>query len=303
MRYKLPTKKELEAIRNMPTKKILKAYKKCLDSGEYKLAKRLMWIAGYWKKELFCLTYMPDMVTAPFKPYHLQILDAIPNGVRNRNINILAPRNSSKTTLVTLVYPLHRILYAPFDKIMGFYVEKFIVQIHQSTPKMVRRMRMLADQFKKNSLIKRDFGDRSDHDDVWAKDEFRVMLGMKDEVAIVVGLTRGTEIRGENVDFVRPTLVLIDDIDVIKDLQNPDLREEDRSWFFSDVMPAGVPNITNFMFIDTLKHEDALSANLRENPAWRTIFLRAFEEPAKLKPHPTQESLWERWGKHLRKYR
>ena len=295
MALKLPTRKEIEAVGDMDKEKIGEKYKELMLSGEKQLARKLGWIAGYHHKHMFIKLYFPKLATHPFRPYHLQILDAIPNGQRNRNVNILAPRNSSKTTLCTLIYPIHRILYAPFDVIMGYYVEKFIVILTQNEDKMVRRMRELMDGFEKNMKIKRDFGDRATDTGVWAKNEFLVRLGINNECAIVVGLTRGKPIRGENVRFVRPTLIIIDDVDDVEELRNAQSREKDQSWFFSDVMPAGVPEITNFLFIDTLKHELALSAMLMDNPAWHTIFLRAFENPKQLKPHPTAEHLWERW--------
>ncbi|MCY4129736.1 MAG: hypothetical protein OXG15_10930, partial [Gammaproteobacteria bacterium] len=301
MARSIPTKEEIEAVRDKPKEELKALYLQLVKDGENELAEHIEFIACYWHLDWFILRYIPKLATKPFKKYHLDILNAIPHGQRNRNINILAPRNSSKTTLTTLVYPLHRILYSPFDKIMGHYIEKFIVIMTQNKGKMFRRMRTLMNELEKNTLIRDDFGDRSAETGAWSNEEFLVRLGIGDvgtkeeECCAVLGLTRGMEIRGENVDYVRPTLILIDDIDVVDELRNPANREKDRDWFFADVMPAGVPEITNFMMIDTLKHEEALSANLMKNPAWYTIFLRAFSKPINLKPHPTAEPLWEKW--------
>ena len=296
-----PTREILEEYRDIPKEKLVETYQLLLSQGEDEAAEQHICYSCYWHRDLFILIYIPKLATHPFKDYHLDILDAIPHGQRNRNINILAPRNSSKTTLTTLVYPLHRILYAAFDEVMGYYVEKFIVILTQNKGKMFRRMRLLMDEFEKNTLIREHFGDRSWETGAWSNEECRVRLGVgkvgtaEEECCAILGLTRGMEIRGENVDYVRPTLILIDDIDVVDELRNPNNREKDRDWFFGDVMPAGVPQITNFMMIDTLKHEESLSANLMKNPAWYTIFLRAFDNPSKLKPHPTAEEFWEKW--------
>ena len=292
-----PSREELEIYRDIPRDKIIKTYIDLMNNGEINLARKLRCYASYWDRILFVYFYMTKWATSPFKDYHDDILHAIPHGARDRRINILAPRGSAKSTMCVLVYPLHRILYAPFDEVMGYDIEKFIIVITVSEGKMKTRfrdlMRPLSDPDSYRN-IHDDFGDRSDTG-VWSVSEFHARLGIDDEIAVVRGMSRGKEVRGELEDGSRPTLFLIDDIDSVEDLLNPESRAKDQDWFFAGVMQAGVPEMSNFIMIDTLKHEESLAAIMRGRAAWETIFLRAFDEPPMLKPHPTAEPLWEQW--------
>lgn len=294
----LPSRTELETYRDIPREKIVATYLELVDAGENKLAQRLRYLASYWYKDLFIFFYLPKWATAPFKQHHRDILHAIPNGVRDRRINILAPRGSAKSTLCALMYPLHRILYAPLDSVMGYEIEKFIIIITVSEGKMKARLRDIMRPLSDNDsyrTLHQDFGDRSKDTTVWSNSEFHARLGIDEEIAVVRGMSRGKEVRGELEDGSRPTLFIIDDIDSIEDLLNPENRAKNEDWFFSGVMQAGVPEISNFIMIDTAKHEESLAMILQQRPAWETIFLRAFEQPPKLKPHPTAENLWEKW--------
>ena len=293
-----PSREELEAYREIPKEKVITTYVELMKIGETDLAHRLRCYASYWHRDLFMFFYMAKWATAPFKDYHVEILHAIPHGVRDRRINILAPRGSAKSTMCALVYPLHRILYAPFDQVMGYDIDKFIIIITVSEGKMKARlrdiMRPLADK-SSYPAIHDDFGDRSKDTMIWSSAEFHARLGISDEIGVVRGMSRGKEVRGELEDGSRPTLFIIDDIDSVEDLLNPQSREKDQDWFLAGVMQAGIPEMSNFIMIDTLKHEESLAALNRERPAWETIFLRAFNEPEKLRPHPTAEHLWEEW--------
>ena len=293
-----PSRDELEAYREIPKEKVITTYVELMKTGETGLAHRLRCYASYWHRDLFMFFYMAKWATAPFKDYHVEILHAIPHGVRDRRINILAPRGSAKSTMCALVYPLHRILYAPFDQVMGYDIDKFIIIITVSEGKMKARlrdiMRPLADK-SSYPAIHDDFGDRSKDTMIWSSAEFHARLGINDEIGVVRGMSRGKEVRGELEDGSRPTLFIIDDIDSVEDLLNPQSREKDQDWFLAGVMQAGIPEMSNFIMIDTLKHEESLAALNRERPAWETIFLRAFNEPEKLRPHATAEHLWEEW--------
>ena len=290
----IPSKRLLLSYKDMQPGKIMCQYLELIRRNKFKQAEMVKNYASYWHLDLFIYFYLPEIATHPFADYHREILNAIPHGTRNVRINILAPRGSAKTTMTTLVYPLHRILYAPFDVLMGYPTEKFILIITFSEENSMDRIRSLMYVLETNDRIKEDFGDRRSPT-LWGVKGMHVKLGTDDAVCYVKPVTRGQQIRGKLFFNTRPTLIIIDDIDEVLLLQNPNNRMNDQSWLFSDVMPAGEPEMTNYILVDTLKHEESLASLLRERPGWRTIFLRAVESPEQIRPHSTAEQLWARW--------
>ena len=287
--------KEFMSYKNRTDGEIVDRYYNLIKEGNHNAARRLRCYASYWHLHLFIYFYLEDLATSPFADYHKTILNAIPHGERNRRINILAPRGSSKTTLLTLVYPLHRILYAPFDAILGYHTEKFITIITFSETNAKNRLRGMIYVLETKKEIRADFGERRQKGATWGVKEFFVRSGIGDELIYVLGVTRGGEVRGNVFYNARPTLIILDDIDKVDLLLNPENRAKDQDWFFASVMPAGEPGVTNFIVIDTLKHEESLAALLMDRAGWRTIFLRAIISPQEIKPHPTAETLWKKW--------
>lgn len=287
--------KEFLSYQHRDENEIVSRYFELLSEGAHESARRLRCYASYWHLNLFIYFYLEDLATSPFEDYHKKILHAIPHGKRNQRINILAPRGSSKTTLLTLVYPLHRILYAPFDQIMGFHHEKFIVIITYSEANAKNRLRGLTYVLESKRDIISDFGRRRKKGETWGVKEFFALTGIGDELIYVLGVTRGGEVRGNVFYNARPTLIILDDIDKVDLLMNPENRAKDQDWFFGAVMPAGEPEVTNFIVIDTLKHEESLAAILQDRAGWRTVYYRAIISPANVKPHPTAEDLWKQW--------
>lgn len=90
---------------------------------------------------------------------------------------------------------------------------------------------------------------------------------------------------------VRPELILVDDFEDDKEVDNEDLRGNLRKWFYSALMPFTSSDRPNpktgrwlnsqfrngggppwrFIFVDTLKHEDALLAHLLQDSVWRSM--------------------------------
>ena len=267
----------------------IKIYSKLVREGKPDQAESFIHRAAYWNPVLFMQFYMSDTASVPFAPHHYQILKAIPNGTRNRRINILAPRGSSKTTLMTRVYVLHRILYYQFDQEMGFPEERFILIITHAEENSHARIQSLIDDIETNPHIQRDFGD------IRGKRRWGVSNIITSTGFQITPLTRGKKIRGSLAGNFRPTLIILDDIDDVKALQNPDNRSDDQDWFFAAVLQAGQIGKSNFVLIDTLKHEESLANLARQRPSWRTLFFQAIQQPDKIMPHPTAEELWKQF--------
>jgi phage terminase large subunit-like protein len=70
-------------------------------------------------------------------------------------------------------------------------------------------------------------------------------------------------------------LIVVDDLEDKKSVQNEELRKELKKWFFSDVLNSVDRGKKNWkiVVIGTLLHEDSLLSNLMEDPTWHHVHL------------------------------
>ena len=89
----------------------------------------------------------------------------------------------------------------------------------------------------------------------------------------LVGRGSGQSVRGINFMNKRPDWIIFDDIESEESAGTKENRDKLKNWFFGNVMPAGIPGKTEFTFIGTPLHEDALLMNLVDSDTWLTIQL------------------------------
>lgn len=247
--------------------------------------------AGYWRIPIFMKEFLGDYASAPFGRHHHEIFDGIPRGARGRYVNVLAPRGSGKSVTMAVIYPLHRICYRAYDELMGFEPDPFILIISKSYQMAASRVVSIKQELELNEVLREAFGNLVGKE-YWGERRLLTVNGVQ-----VVPLGRGGQIRGSLVRHVRPSLIISDDLDDPETVENPEVREKDRKWFDTDLIRAGaLDGSTNFINIDTVKHEEATASVLRDRAGWRTLFYRAIEKPADLW-HPTAEGLWKEWEK------
>ena len=224
-----------------------------------------------------------------FKDHHIEILNALKPGACGQKINVQAPRGSAKTTCMAVWFPLFRICYKAFDEAMGVSPEEFILITARNFDMAKHRLRDISRIIEENALIRQDFGDLTGR--VWMKEEIETSNGVK-----LKPNGRGQSPRGALIGDARPTLQIADDLEDPKRCLNPELRDEDEEWFYTDWMFAGDlgENRTNYVVIDTNKHPESLSEKLRGNPDWRTLHYKAIIHPEDLY-HPTAEHRWRQW--------
>lgn len=232
--------------------------------------------------------FLSDYVSAPFSRFHREVLGCIGRGERGVRRNIVAPRGVGKSTCMAVVYPLHRICYRAYDELMGFSPDTFILILSKSESMARSRVLAIRSELESNDVLRRAFGDLVGAP--WGAR--RLVTG---NGAQVMPLGRGGQIRGSLFRHVRPSLIISDDVDDAETVENADVRMKDRRWFDTDLLRAGaLDGSTNFINIDTIKHEEATASVLQGRSGWRTLFYRAIEHPADLW-HPSAEETWKRW--------
>jgi len=82
----------------------------------------------------------------------------------------------------------------------------------------------------------------------------------------------GQQVRGLNWRNKRPDLIIFDDPENRKLIKNENNRSENLTWFMDDVSKCVDTFANNYkmLYLDTLKHPDALPAHIEEMASWKT---------------------------------
>jgi len=215
-------------------------------------------------------TFFPRRFNKEFtKAVHDPILHRIDND--SNKVCVAAPRGWGKTSIVALALMARYILF----RLCGF-----IVYINKSETAAVMQTDNLKRELVTNQIIKHFFGNVKTKS---AAGEMEEQFSRKAWVGydtLVLPRGAGQQVRGVIFKDDRPGLIVVDDLEDKDKLLNDELRKQDRTWFFADVMEA-VPQIHmnwKVVYIDTLKHEDALLQYLLNAPDWDSIRLESCDD-------------------------
>ncbi len=238
----------------------------------------------FWSPQAFAKKFCSEYMSASFGKHHHQIFNTLLPGDTAKRINILAPRGSGKSTCIAVILPLHAIYFKNCYQKLGIEPYHFILilsRTHAVAESRVRDIKHKIESDKRFTHIK-------------CNGTVKRLL-CNNGTQLIVAKGRGAQLRGELFKNHRPDLIISDDLDDPETLKNPTVRAKDQLWFDSDLMQAGkIDRTTNFINIDTLKHPEAIAANLQKRPQWTAHLFRAIEEPADLW-HPIHEQQWKQW--------
>lgn len=209
----------------------------------------------------------PDTFYAEFSPLHDQIINAFDSD--KRKVVIAAPRGIGKTSL-TRAYIARKILFR--DCHFVCYVSNSATMAGMQTENIKRELMT-------NRTIRRLFGSIkiSDHSEAGLDESFSKEAWVAFGNTLVLPRGWDQQIRGLIWDKYRPDIFVFDDMEKKKELRNEELRVGMREWFYSDAMKAVSRYDKGWkaIYIDTLKHEDALLQHLLESEDWEGLVLSA----------------------------
>jgi hypothetical protein len=228
---------------------------------------------GYWERDWFARHFFPKHCRAPFSRMHRELFELWSSAnTRGTHTAIAAPRGHAKTTIMLIIQALHAICY-------GY--EKLIVIVAQSQAEAESRVEQILDELRSNEQLREVFGELAPTKG--SKKGFRTANGV-----FVHAISRGQSIRGLNKEGHRPTLIILDDVETLEGVQNPDQRLKTLDWFQKDILPVGqTDGSSNIVVIGTCLHDDSLLSNLLARPDWRAKKYRAIEAWS------TQDRLWQ----------
>ncbi|MFH1752989.1 MAG: phage terminase large subunit [Candidatus Omnitrophota bacterium] len=120
----------------------------------------------------------------------------------------------------------------------------------------------------------------------WTRSEIMTRNGVK-----VTALGAGQKIRGRRNKAMRPSLIVVDDIENDENTQSEDSRQKLFDWFTKAVLKAGSEK-TNVVVIGTIQHYDSLLARLIDEnamPGWDKRKYKSVIEWA------IRTDFWQRW--------
>ena len=184
----------------------------------------------------------------PSPPFHVKILN---EATKHLYLAIAAPRESSKTTILGFLYPMHQIT---------FKKKRFIIIITSVWSKSCDILATIKSEIRNNQLymqdynieITKDAGDDSifRHSDGF---ETRVLCKGRDQIG---------DIRGSKFGAYRPDLFIVDDVEDDKQVLNPERRQELQDNFDEVLMFAGEKGKSQYIIIGTILHDDGQLAKL-----------------------------------------
>lgn len=217
------------------------------------------------------LTFFPDRFNVPFaEQVHDRIFDLI-DGPANK-VAIAAPRGWGKTSIVAL---------ALISRYILFRVCEFIVYINMSHDAASLQTENLRRELTTNASVKQLFGPVRPRS--CRRNEIDESFSKKAWVAydtFVLPRGSGQQVRGVLFKNSRPGLIVIDDLEDPDTIESEEIRRKRKNWLYADVIKA-IPRLHSnwkIVYIDTLKHEDALIQHLLNAPDWASCRLEACDD-------------------------
>jgi len=193
---------------------------------------------------------------------------------RGTRLNVIGPRGSAKSTVVTLAYVLRAALESWEPYIWIVSDTKHQAQIHLENVKAE-----LVDNDRLAAAYPSVFG----RGPVWRPDAVRLANGVGIEAVGTWQRVRGRRHRAE-----RPTLIVCDDLQNDRHMESEPLREHTRLWFHGTLMNAGRKH-TNIIHLGTALHRAALAMELARTASWQSKVFKAIES------WPDRMDLWDEW--------
>jgi len=230
--------------------------------------------------------YLPHHLEKPPSRMHedlYQMLESLTEHPGARRA-VAAPRNSAKSTLVTLLYPLWSICHRR---------HRFIVLLSDTADKAAEFLDHIKHELVHNGRLAEDYpdacerGGRFPRAPRWRANEIITANGIK-----VAAQGVNQNIRGRRHVETRPDLIIVDDAETRENTRTAEARAGLEEWFNKSILKAGSKH-TRVLVVGTIQHYDSLLAKLTnplKSPLWEGRIYRSVMRWS------TRPELWETWS-------
>lgn len=247
--------------------------------------RRLLGIRAEVDLGVFAGQALRDHVRLPFAPFHRELMrlhgrmGGVPWAERlGLRVALAAPRGSAKSTLVSLLLPLHDIVYRR---------ESYIVLISATQRQAQQRLRALRGELTGRTRLTSWFPKLREPGCVEASARLLIANGVRLEA-----FGAGSEMRGISHDSWRPTKIILDDAESSAAAESGRRRTHLIDWFREVVEHLG-DRYTHLLAIGTILHREGLLAYLLARPDFEAIHCRSILSFADPSPR------WDHWRRLL----
>jgi len=223
--------------------------------------------------EYACEFFFPDDFFAKFTTLHRKVFDAIDN-TEAKKICIAGARGFGKSTICEAVVKLAIMLRE--KRFIGYLSNSASsAELYTENIKLDLLSNEQVQQFGFGSITE---GSEEIPEELIKQFQFSKKAWVANGHTLVLPRGAGQQVRGLKWIRYRPDLWVIDDLESDEEVMNDKQREKLRDWFFGALMKT-VSRYTQdhrILYIDTVKHEDALITHIMEDPDWEHIYIPAY---------------------------
>jgi predicted phage terminase large subunit-like protein len=222
---------------------------------------------------LFGKTMFPTALNKDVPPFHNQIYKALSEADKKR-VLIAAPRGTAKSTVTSLILPLHQVAFKPSGK------DLFIVIISESQSQSINFLSRIKYHLINSSNFREMFGNYGPETAKrWTNNDIVLANGSR-----IIAVGTGQRVRGFIEGDTRPNLIIVDDYESELNAFTAESRAKNRKWITEAVIPS-LSDDGRVIMIGTVISEDCFLYWAKESPAWHVLWYSIYGDDGK--------SIWE----------
>lgn len=199
----------------------------------------------YW----FFAIFLPHYIKYEMALFHRDMFRISEEPLKKLTV-IMAFRGSGKSTVLNTSLALWAIL--------GVMKKRFVLIVSKTQAQAKNHFRSIRDELESNTLLAKDLGPFQADETSWGQSSL-VLTKMN---ARITAASREQSLRGLRHGYMRPDLIICDDLEDMASAQTATDRNATHQWFTSEVVPLGDLN-TNIIVLGNLLHENSLLMRLR----------------------------------------
>ena len=215
---------------------------------------------------------MPEMFKLKSPAFHYEVARELQD-VTRRKLNIIAPRDHAKSTIVGGLGVIHHIFFE--DVFLGQPRTPKYVALTSKTQKHAKKLlgtikHILARETRFRGLMG-DWGPNTARH--WRTDSIELADG-----TLIEAIGTGQQSRGMKNVYQRPTLVILDDPEDEENTKTVDALDSNLDWLFQALEPAIASKTGRIWVIGTPIHQRCMVFILKKRPDWHTLHYQAINE-------------------------
>jgi len=222
---------------------------------------------------LFGKTMFPTALNKKVPPFHHDIYKNLLDGEVKRLL-IAAPRGTAKSTVTSLILPLHRAAFKPSDE------DLFIVIISESQSQSINFLSRIKHHLINSKNFRDMFGDMGPNTARrWTNNDIVLSNGTR-----IIAVGTGQRVRGFIEGDTRPNLIIVDDYESELNAATPEARAKNRKWITEAVIPS-LSDEGRIVMIGTVISEDCFLYWAKDSPSWKVLWFSIYDDDG--------DSIWE----------